>query len=80
MARSKNTQHHRRPRSTGGDSNPENISFVTEKEHRAYHLLFANKEPRVIARILTKRWIDPEWRLVAYKKKTEGEKKSRKTS
>ncbi len=75
MARSKNTQHHRRPRSTGGGSNTENISWVTEKEHRAYHLLFENKDPNAIATILSKKWIDPAWYLVACKRKSRKKKK-----
>ena len=65
----KKTGHHRKPRSTGGSNDRENISWVTDHEHRAYHMLFDNKPPREVARILTKRWIDPEWVLIAQKKR-----------
>ena len=75
MARSKNTKHHRRPRSTGGSNAYENISWVTEKEHRAYHLLFRDGDPNAIARILSKKWIDPAWYLVACKRRNRKKKK-----
>jgi len=77
MARSHNTKHHRRPRSTGGDNDPQNISLVTEKEHRAWHVLFANMGPQAIARAINKKWLDPNWWLVACKKKNRRKKVGR---
>ncbi|MBI1998913.1 MAG: HNH endonuclease [Parcubacteria group bacterium] len=78
MARSKRTKHHRRPKSTGGTNSFENISMVTDKEHRAYHILFRDMGPQTIARILSKKWIDPEWCLVACKKKNRRRRKKKK--
>jgi hypothetical protein len=51
------TVHHRRCRSNGGSDNPENISFVTEKKHQAWHLLFSNKTPQQIVDELNKTWL-----------------------
>ncbi len=75
MARARNTKHHRKPRSVGGTSNHGNISMVTKKEHQAYHVLFSNKNPQEVARILTKKWIDHEWCLIACKKKNRRKKR-----
>ncbi|HNW71895.1 MAG TPA: hypothetical protein PKZ36_03320 [Candidatus Paceibacterota bacterium] len=36
-------EHHRRPRSLGGKSSPSNVSYVPKKEHRAYHIIWGNK-------------------------------------
>jgi len=63
------SEHHRCPRSLEGRSNPENISIVPIKEHQAWHLLFKNRPPEVIAGIINKRWIDPEWEMVVRKRK-----------
>lgn len=63
------SEHHRRPRSLEGHSNPENISIVPIKEHQAWHLLFKNRSPEVITGIINKTWIDPEWELVVQKRK-----------
>lgn len=35
-------EHHRRPRSIGGNSNPGNMSFVTKEKHMAWHVLVGN--------------------------------------
>lgn len=35
-------EHHRRPRSIGGSSNPGNISFITKEHHMAWHVLVGN--------------------------------------
>ena len=67
------TQHHRLPRSRGGDgvtpSGRDNISIVKESEHRAYHHLFENGTPDEVAKILTDRWIDPDWEIIARPRK-----------
>ena len=58
------TRHHRRPRSQGGRHEGDNISFVPNKLHEAYHLLFANNSVKRISEILNEHWIDPETALV----------------
>lgn len=62
------TRHHRCPRSLGGKHEGENISFVPEKLHNAYHLLFANNPVTKIADIMNEHWVDPEYVLVAIPK------------
>lgn len=64
------SRHHRRPRSNGGSNHPNNISMVKLNQHRAYHTLFANYNPYVIAEILNDVWIDPEYVLICVKKKS----------
>lgn len=54
------TRHHRKPRSHGGKHEGENISFVPEKLHNAWHLLFANNSVSRIAEIINDHWIDPD--------------------
>lgn len=56
--------HHRKPRSLGGKNNPENLSEVPITEHRAWHTLFKNFGPIVIAAIINAAWLDPAWRMV----------------
>lgn len=67
--REQKTVHHRKPRSKGGTDHPSNISHVKRKFHEAYHLLFADKSPEEVAKMLTDTWIDPHWELLAVKKK-----------
>lgn len=59
--------HHRHTRWTGGNSNPENLSRVSIREHNAYNLMFndGHMHPTEIARKLTAIWIDPQWELTA---------------
>ena len=64
--------HHRRPQALGGQSNPENISIVPIKKHRAWHILFRNHPPEVIAEIINKTWLDPEFELVVIPRKKKG--------
>lgn len=58
------TRHHRRPRSKGGKHEGDNISFVPNKLHEAYHLLFANNSVNRIAEILNDHFIDPDYFMV----------------
>lgn len=51
--------HHKRPRSLGGASTPENMSYVPVELHRAWHLLFQNYEAQQIADIINQHWLDP---------------------
>lgn len=63
------TRHHRRCRSRGGSSRPENISIVARKYHEAWHVLTENRHPIDIARMLTEVYIDPEWMLIPVRRK-----------
>lgn len=47
-------EHHRRPRSIGGSSNPGNISNVTPEQHRAWHVLFGNMNAMQICDLINK--------------------------
>ena len=69
MAKRRYHQHHRRPRSRGGDNSPRNISLVDHERHVAWHRLFSNHTPEVIATIITTEWLDPDWELVAKRRK-----------
>lgn len=42
-------EHHRRPRSLGGEDDISNISYVRKKDHFAWHLLFGNMNAYQIA-------------------------------
>lgn len=57
--------HHRNPRSTGGDNRSSNLSDVDRGQHRAWHRLFHNFGPIVIAGIINQTWLHADWRLVA---------------
>lgn len=58
------TRHHRRCRSNGGKHEGENISFVPEKLHQAFHLIFSNNSVTRIAEILNEDFIDPDYIMV----------------
>ncbi|MFA5996878.1 MAG: hypothetical protein WC791_00105 [Candidatus Paceibacterota bacterium] len=62
------TEHHRKPRSREGKSIPQNISKVPIKKHRAWHVLFRNHTPDVIAKIINKIWLDPDFEFVVVRK------------
>ena len=51
------TRHHRTPKSKGGTDLPNNISYVPEKLHNAYHLLFSTHLPHKVAQMLNDHWI-----------------------
>lgn len=57
--------HHRKPRSRGGDNSPRNIVRVPRNKHEAFHLLFENHSPEEIATILNDFWIDTDYFMVA---------------
>jgi hypothetical protein len=65
-------KHHRLPRSRGGGNNPENLSRVRSKYHRAYHLLFGNMTPREMAMYLNAIWIDSNVQFVVRSKNGKG--------
>ena len=62
-------RHHRRCKSKGGQTVERNISIVTVQKHLAFHTLFCNRSAEEIAGYLTAVWIDPEWEMVARRKR-----------
>lgn len=58
------TRHHRRPTSVGGKNMDNNISYVPEKLHNAWHMLFANNSPVSIAKTINDHFIDPDVALI----------------
>ena len=63
--------HHRKPRSIGGTNEHRNISRVPVHKHRAWHLLFSNFSPEIIAEIISEVWLDPDYKLVAVRRDDE---------
>lgn len=62
------TKHHRKPRSLQGSHEQDNISYVRTNKHSAWHLLFGNYTPEMIAKIITSVWLDPEFKMVAFRR------------
>jgi len=62
------SRHHRRPKVRGGTLEKSNVSIVTKKAHRAYHLLFGVMTPQQVAEELNRKWIGPQWELVAVRR------------
>ena len=62
------SRHHRRCRSNGGTDDNDNLSQVSSIQHKAFHILFLNKNVYEIAEILNETWIDPRFNLVVVKK------------
>lgn len=63
--RQKLTRHHRMPRFLGGKLTPRNKSMVPDREHKAYHVLFAWAHPAaMVAAILNAKWLCQEETLV----------------
>ncbi len=60
--------HHRKPTSRNGTDDESNISIVPVKCHVAFHGIFSNLSPEAIAQVLSERWIDPDYELIARKK------------
>lgn len=63
------TRHHRLPTSRGGTNDPKNISFVSEKEHRAYHYLFINMTPDELSKEFNDKYAHTDWNTLPYKTK-----------
>ena len=77
--------HHRKPRSlfARGDTrvnDPRNLSMVPRHKHEAWHLLFANYEPDVIAKIINESWLDADFYLVAMPRKKKRKRKYKRTT
>ena len=64
----KKTRHHRKPKSLGGDDSSRNISWISDKRHKAWHILFGNYAVWKIALIINKQFIDPDYVLVPEKR------------
>jgi len=62
-------RHHRRPRSIGGSNEDFNISLVNRDQHVAWHQLFRNYEPKVIASMISAVWLDPDFYFIALPRK-----------
>ena len=58
------TVHHRRCKSNGGRNQPENLVYVDQLKHRAWHILFGNMKIDQIAYVLNNTWIDPRFKLI----------------
>ena len=59
------TRHHLKMKSHGGHNNRENIIYVDDRLHKAFHLLFRNMTCEEIAFELNQHWIDKKWTMVA---------------
>ena len=70
MSKDRDTKHHIIPRSRGGKSDLENITYLPGRQHEAYHFLFSNKTPDEIIDHLVKRYWRNNWEYVrsAYQK------------
>lgn len=53
-------EHHRRPRSIGGTSNPANISYANEQLHRHWHTIVGNMNAYQICNLFNKLKYKPE--------------------
>lgn len=62
------TRHHRLAKSRKGCGLPRNISYVPEKLHNAFHLLFGTGIPTEIAKTLNDHWVDPQYHIIAVNK------------
>lgn len=61
-------RHHRKCKSNGGTRIKRNISKVKPTEHKAFHILFSNKDTYGIAEILNETWIDPDYKLIVVRR------------
>jgi len=57
------SRHHRKSKHAGGTNDKENISRVSDKKHRAFHLLFSHGNPYKIASVLNKIRLDPDFKI-----------------
>jgi hypothetical protein len=61
-------KHHRKCKSNGGTYAKRNISKVKPTEHQAFHILFKNLDTYGIVKLLNEVWIDPDFKLIIFKK------------
>lgn len=62
------SRHHRRCRANGGTDDPRNLSFLSVKEHQAWHTLTGSMSPYQIARLFSENFLDPDYLLVAVRR------------
>jgi len=65
----RDSKHHRKPRSKGGKTTPENISIVNATQHKAWHTLFFNLDPGEICKIINDTWLDLEFKFTCKKRR-----------
>lgn len=65
----KKTVHHRKPRSIGGTDDTRNLSYITDRKHKAWHTLFQNKRADQIVWELNNVYLDPDYVVVLKEKK-----------
>ena len=63
--------HHRKPRSLGGPSEARNMAELPIEKHNAWHTLFWNLQPPVIAQIINRFYLDPDYEFVVVRKSKE---------
>jgi hypothetical protein len=63
------SRHHRKMKCHGGKTTPRNISNVSVKEHRAWHILFKNRTPENIAAYINAVWLDPDYEFICINRK-----------
>jgi hypothetical protein len=61
-------RHHRRPRSRGGRTTPDNISFVPVVKHMLWHEMWGNMLPDEICARINEVWLDPAYKFVCVKR------------
>ena len=69
MSKNRFDKHHRRPRSRGGRNNARNISYIPRDAHEHWHSLFKNWMPEQIAERINDWFLDPDYVMVAVRKK-----------
>jgi hypothetical protein len=57
------TTHHRKPKSRGG-GNGDNISEIPASKHKAWHTLFRDFTPEMIAQEINEKYLDKDYFLV----------------
>ena len=63
------SRHHRKMKCHGGKTTKHNISNVSVKEHRAWHILFKDRCPEDIAAYINGVWLDPDYQFVCINRK-----------
>jgi hypothetical protein len=63
--------HHRRPRSLGGKDDYRNVIELPVTHHQAWHTLFNNWTPEVIARVINEYYLDPDFKFIVKERRDE---------
>jgi len=59
------TRHHIIPSSRGGSRHSNNIALLSDKKHKAYHIMFSNMTPDEIIHELVDNYWNGKWEWVA---------------